>query len=251
MDMFNLKEGVKLTANGVVLKNNDKLDNFIDENGRQRMSKLYFEKKVKGRIDIKNKGISSENDDGKKMEVLEQLQKDEQSEIETLKRVESLTSQASINAKSAKDVKIFFKNYTSFIQGVSESQKLPKISDLNFSSKKRRGSAHVSQRQDSKDLFKEERDRAKVAQANERYRQRNKFLNVENKPMDVNHTYKNLKKLQRSTEPQKQRLREINDMSLARIRERSLKPIASSLNPVKINNRSFSINDRLKDFKVH
>jgi hypothetical protein len=39
----------------------------------------------------------------------------EESDQETIKRVESLTSQASENAKNSRNMKIFFKNYTSFI----------------------------------------------------------------------------------------------------------------------------------------
>lgn len=127
IENFKLKEGVRLKTKNYVLKNRNKLTEYVDDQGRRRMTKHHFETKVKGRVDLRSTNYRNyPKSQNQKLRALRNQTSTilEESDQETIRRVESLTSKASENAKNAKNMKIFFKNYTSFIKGVSDSQQI-------------------------------------------------------------------------------------------------------------------------------
>lgn len=194
------------------------------------MTKHHFETKVKGRVDLRSTNYRNyPKSQNQKLRALRNQTSTilEESDQETIRRVESLTSKASENAKNAKNMKIFFKNYTSFIKGVSDSQQIERR--MRTYGKTRRQSMDSDRSFISKEKIQTENDELRTEQMNRNFRQRNMAVTIQNRPIDANFTYKNLKKFQKSLQPKKNRLRDIHEASVGRIRHRNVRKGSTSL----------------------
>lgn len=257
LEQFQPERGVKLITENQVLKNKSKLYELLDESGVRRISKNFYETDSEGRIK-KIKGVNydqsfessqkdafwkqeeqdTKNGTGEHTRDTEELKA---SQIEeTIKRVESITSQASENAKTSKNMTIFYKNYTDFIGKLevekSASSAHRKLLDLN-GGQKNYAAIDAQPQAESRSL----------SRLNSLMRRRNMLLFEKSQPIDESFTSKNLRQVRNALDQKKSMNYSVLESSASKIRERKAKVFSESLNTSHVLNLS---QPRLKNFKI-
>ena len=196
VESFRLKEGVTLKTRHYVMKNRRTKSHFIDQNGKRRVTKKYFKKKVKSTSLNKSRMRKADSFKRKRTTVVgspghsnfrnsKKMVVDPFLDSKTLtlfERIQSMTSNGSTPAQSSRNLKIFPKNYDRFLNGISTIERYRRDSgnsDFSIRSKKR----------ESDEL--EQSDKEYLM--NQKLRMRETLLTIMNRPVDESFTYKNLK----------------------------------------------------------
>lgn len=238
LEKFEVSKGVTLKTRNFVLKNRNRDDEFIDDEGKRRITKKFFEKKLKKvergvtygtRSSVLKHQRRSRSKKVKKTKASDQrLYKETNRRI--MQRIHSMTTSqddSQINmSKKKESMKIFDKNYQKFLKKISDQKPnhLRKKSSYEHSE----GSMVTKQEFMSKEMNE------KLYMLNLRMRQRETQMQVYNRPVQKRATYKILKS----------EIKGKKNRSFSLIRSRnhggSLKPRER-----KIKNRSFQLQDEL------
>lgn len=244
-----------------MFKNQNTLYELLDDSGARRVSKNFYETDDQGRIK-KIRGVSYDHgSDTLQNALLETMKGDSKiqrkvekkrfsrhrNEVseETIKRVESITSQASQNAKTSKDMKIFFKNYTDFIGKVegTKTMELDHDGHLNTTANSKLGTLTDIQIQAKTQSEKT----GSLSRLNSLVRRRNQIIYEVSQPIDETFTSKNLRRLKDTLDQKKTMNYSVLESTASKIRERRAKVISEPLeNSFKVNSSSM----RLKNFKI-
>lgn len=238
LEKFEVNKGVTLKTRNFVLKNRNRDDEFIDDDGKRRVTKNFFEKKLKKiKEGVKYKSRSSilkyqKRSRSKKLKKIKQSQDRYHKETNRriMERIQSMTTSQDDSgvgiSKKKESIKIFDKNYQKFLKKISKEvpmnlrKKSSYIdSDASLVTKKEFMSKEMSE---------------KLNMLNLRMRQRETQMQIYNKPVQKNFTYKNLKS----------NLKGNHNRSFSFVRERKKE---GGLRPRerKVKNRSFQLQDEL------
>lgn len=196
LENFEVSKGVTLKTRNYVLKNRNRDQDFIDEEGRRRVTKKFFEKKLKNVKKGKKFRSVSKVKKKKLREIRRKRERElaEKVKIENKKRIierlhSMTTSQESSPrnmSKKKKGLKIYDKNYEKFLKKISGQGK------MHFRRASTPKQSERSPYRTKKDFQQEEAD-DKLHVMNMRLRERETQMHITNRPVRKEMTYKNLK----------------------------------------------------------
>lgn len=214
LQKFEISSGVTLKAKNFVLKNKNREEEFIDQNGNRRITKQFFEKKLKNlekgkrynSLDNKkmrdnkrnkNRTLKKKESEKKVDDVLDRSRRiEEENQKRIFERIQSMTTsqedegQNKNMSKKKNDMKIYDKSYETFLKKISTS-------NLGFfrrkSSFKGGLASEINSMTTKNDLEEKKDEDVKLYLLNQKMREKESKFYLVNKPVDQEITYKNLK----------------------------------------------------------
>jgi hypothetical protein len=189
LDSFSLKPGVTLKSDKYFLRSKKKIADFVDGEGRRRISKKTYERiKKKGRRSIsENVNVTKYKRNSEHREKLMMIAKKQQ---------ESEKNSRASSVKSEKRLNVNYGTYEKFIKEISKTEKKRKYSY---------GWEMSEMSQQSE--VKAEMEKEKIFLINQKKMYNDNVKRVRNEPVDESFTYKNLKEFANVFELRKKKLK--------------------------------------------